>query len=444
MSTLADAVVFLVEDDAALAQATIQALELEGADVTHFGRGDAALAAIDRDFAGVVVSDIRLPRMDGMVFFERLRAIDDAIPVILVTGHGDIDTAVDAMRDGAFDFLTKPFASERLSASISQAMANRALVLENRLLRDRLDRSRAIPGESVASERLRNLVASLAKADVDVVIEGASGTGKSFIARLLHELGPRASRPVVIIDAGTVLHPDAELLLFGRDPAGGLSHTGLSHTGLSHTGLIERARGGTLVLDEIESVGGAARARLKSLVETRAVLPLGADRSRNVDLRIIEVLPSGMSFDSDSILHRASPIQIALPCLNEREGDIMEFFSLFLARHEGELGIECDAIGSEVLNHVRSHDWPGNLRELDSYAKSFVLGARTSADRDDESTLSTSLRDQVAEFERTVIETALRHSNGSIADAEKILSLPTKTLYDKLSRHGLKPKNYRR
>ncbi len=241
-----------------------------------------------------------------------------------------------------------------------------------------------------------------------------------------------------MLDAGTALHPDAEVLLFGRDAV-----QGSSHTGLSHTGLIERARGGTLVLDEIEGVAGATRARLKSLVETRTLLPLGAERSRKVDIRIIEVLPQGMIFDRDAILHRGNPIQLMLPSLSEREDDVAEFFSLFLARHEDDLASECEALAPGVLHHVSTHDWPGNLRELDTYAKSLVIGARTFADKTIGSAHAKSLRDQVEGFEKSVIEAALRQSNGSIGDVERLLSVPAKTLYDKMARHKLKPRDYR-
>ncbi|WP_336987243.1 sigma-54 dependent transcriptional regulator [Altererythrobacter aquiaggeris] len=438
MNALDAITVLLVEDDRALAEATVQALQLEGAIVTHFDRADTALAAIDRDFAGVVITDIRMPGMDGIAFFERLRSIDDAIPVILVTGHGDIDLAVDAMRVGAFDFLAKPFGSERLFDSIVKASANRTLVLENRVLRGRLERSNAIPGHSAASQRLRSQLALLAKADVDVVIEGEGGTGKSFAARLMHQVGPRSSRPIVVVDAGTVLHPDAEVLLFGRDQAGGLSHTGLSHTGL-----IERARGGTLVLDEIESVSGATRERLKSLVELRTLRPLGAERSRNVDIRIIQVLPQGVTFDRDCILHRGNPVRLTLPSISERDDDVAEFFSLFLARHEHEFGVEYEETETGVLHHIRTYDWPGNLRELDTYVKSLVIGSRISPNSRASRGTAQGLRDQVEGFERSIIEAALKQSNGNIAQAEKILSVPTKTLYDKLTRHHLKPKDYR-
>ena len=433
MTLLNDISVILVEDDHTLAEATMQALEIDGAEVSHFDRADNALDAIDRNFGGVVISDIRLPGIDGIAFFERLRAIDETIPVILVSGHGDVDMAVAAMRNGAFDFLTKPFSSERLAASIAQAAANRALVLENRRLRDRLDRSRAIPGDSAASERLRTLVSALAATDVDVAIAGARGTGKTHTASLLHDLGPRRSRPLVTIDAGTALHPDAELLLFGRDPG----------AGLSHTGLIERARGGTLVLDEIEGVEGALRARLDTLVENRTILPLGAERPRKLDVRIVAVLPEGMVSDSRTLLHRSGPIEITLPSLAERREDIAEFFSRFVARHEREFGTTCEAIDADVLNHIHAHEWSGNLRELDAFAKKLVIGNGASDASAGGERPARGLRDQVAEFEKAVIENALREAKGSVPLVEKALLLPTKTLYDKLSRYGLKAKDFR-
>ncbi|WP_229658172.1 sigma-54-dependent transcriptional regulator [Blastomonas marina] len=425
--------VYLVEDEAELARATQQALELEGATVRRFARADQAIDAIDGEFGGVVVSDIRLPGMDGLAFFAHLREIDDAIPVILVTGHGDVDMAVDALRKGAFDFLAKPFSSERLVASIAHAAAHRRLVLENRALRARYDRSEAIPGVSPASERLRSLVAAVAKTDVDVVIRGPAGSGKSFIAGVLHELGPRRARPLVTIDAGTTLHPDAELLLFGRDPA----------AGLSHTGLIERARGGTLVLDEIDVADDSLRARLASFIEGRTIQPLGADRRRRVDLRIVEIAAAGSDGADPPWLHRSGPVEMQVPSLGERREDIAEFLSLFLARHERAFETESGPIGTNVLDFIHAHEWAGNLRELDAFAKRIVMGLGFEAGADVPEPASKGLRERVAAFERRLIEDALRETDGSVADTEALLKVPTKTLYDKLARHGIKPKQFR-
>jgi two-component system, NtrC family, C4-dicarboxylate transport response regulator DctD len=270
--------VILVEDDEALGPAVAQALHLEGMEVALFADADSALGAISHDFPGVVVSDVRLPGMDGLTLFAHLQERDADLPVIFTTGHGDVAMAVAAMKDGAADFLTKPYSSAALIRAITVAAERRRLVLENRRLRQALQQQAQgwFIGSSEFAVRLRAMLSAVAQAEVDVVVEGATGTGKTFVARLIHELGPRHNRPFVAVDAGSLTHQDADLLLFGREPG---------HGGVSRTGLIERANGGTLLIDEIEAASLPLQARLLSVIGTRSILPAGAERSRKLNLR---------------------------------------------------------------------------------------------------------------------------------------------------------------
>lgn len=238
-------------------------------------------------------------------------------------------------------------------------------------------------------------------------------------------------------------HEDAELLLFGRDPS-----SGLGRTVLSRTGLIERANGGTLFLDEIDTASGALSARLLSLVEKREVLPIGADRARRLNLRIIishlaDGREGAAALQREPIWHRLGAVQVAFPPLSERREDIPECFRLFVTRHARELGIPAPAIGEMQWRHVQSHDWPGNLHELSGYARAFVLGlsdiGMPSAPIDGRR----NLQRIVADFERTVLEDALRHCRGDIAKLQELLQTPRKTIYDKLAKHNLKPSEFR-
>lgn len=437
--------VALVEDDPPLRDATLQALSLEGADVAAFPDARAALGWLTAEYPGVVVSDVRMPGIDGIAFFARLREIDPELPVILTTGHGDIAMAVEAMKNGAADFLTKPYSSTNLIRAIRAASARRALALENRRLRDEAGRSpgTAIPGTSSAAARLRSVIEGVARSEIDVVLTGPHGTGKSHAARLIHDLSPRSARPFVSVDAGVLAHEDAELLLFGRDPS-----SGLGRTVLSRTGLIERANGGTLFLDEIDTASGALSARLLSLVEKREVLPIGADRARRLNLRIIishlaDGREGAAALQREPIWHRLGAVQVAFPPLSERREDIPECFRLFVTRHARELGIPAPAIGEMQWRHVQSHDWPGNLHELSGYARAFVLGlsdiGMPSAPIDGRR----NLQRIVADFERTVLEDALRHCRGDIAKLQELLQTPRKTIYDKLAKHNLKPSEFR-
>ncbi len=429
--------VALVEDDPALRDATLQALMLEGAEVAAFPDARAALGWLTADYPGVVVSDVRMPGMDGIAFFAALREIDPDLPVILVTGHGDIAMAVEAMKNGAADFLTKPYASADLIRAVRSAAMRRALALENRRLREEAGRGAdgAIPGSSPAAERLRAVIEGVARSEIDVVLSGPHGTGKSHAARLIHDLGPRRGRPFVTVDAGVLAHEDAELLLFGRDPAAG-------GAGLSRTGLVERANGGTLFLDGIAAAGSALAARLLALVETRQVFPIGAAQPRRLNLRIIVARSDEAAEARDPLWHRLGAVQIAFPPLGERREDVAELFRLFTARHARELGLAVPAIGEAQWRHVLAHDWPGNLHELSAYARAFVLGL-TEAGVASPLPGERSLAEIVADFERTVLEDALRRCRGDVAQLQAMLRTPRKTIYDKLAKHDLKPSRFR-
>jgi two-component system C4-dicarboxylate transport response regulator DctD len=431
--------VALVEDDPALRDATVQALTLEGATVTAFPDARAALGWLTPDYPGVVVSDVRMPGMDGIAFFACLRDIDPDLPVILTTGHGDIAMAVEAMKNGAADFLTKPYASADLIRALRAASLRRALALENRALREEAGRSArgAIPGTSPVAQRLRSVIEGVARSEIDVVLNGPHGTGKSHAARAIHELSPRRGRPFVAVDAGVLAHEDAELLLFGRDPGSG-------GTGLSRTGLVERANGGTLFLDDIAAADQALTARLLALIETRQVFPIGAAHPRRLNLRII-IARLGGDAEADArdpLWHRLGAVQIAFPPLARRREDIAEIFRLFVARHARALDLAVPPIGEAVWRYVQTHDWPGNLHELSGYARAFVLGLA----QDDTPAAATgdrSLQQIVADFERTVLEDALRRCGGDVARLQALLHTPRKTIYDKLARYDIKPRDFR-
>lgn len=432
--------VALVEDDPPLSAATMQALELEGAEVTPFPNARAALDWLKPDYPGVVVSDVRMPGMDGIAFFARLREIDPDLPVILTTGHGDIAMAVEAMKKGAADFLTKPYSSADLFRAVRAGSERRALALENRRLREEAGRSTgaAIPGLSAAAKRLRSMIDAVARSEIDVVLAGPLGTGKSHAARLIHDLSSRSNRPFVNVDAGILAHEDAELLLFGRDPGSG-------RPGLSRSGLIERANGGTLFLDEIETAGSALTSRLLSLLEKRQLLPIGADRARQVNIRVIiaRLADDPQEDTGDLLMHRLGAIKITFPRLNERREDVPEVFRMFVTRHARELGVAVPVIGEVQWRHVQSHNWPGNFHELNTYARAFVLGLSEIEAVPSILAGQRSLQQIMADFERTVLEDGLRTSRGDIVKLQALLQTPRKTIYDKLTKYGLKPSRFR-
>ncbi|MBX3594882.1 sigma-54 dependent transcriptional regulator [Sphingomonas sp.] len=427
--------VLFIEDDAALREAMVQSLALENVKVDAHARAAPALESLSPDFPGVVVTDIRLPGMDGLELFAAIRDLDPDLPVILTTGHGDIAMAVAAMKQGAADFLTKPYSSAALVDAIRRAADRRALVIENRKLHARL-RDREAPGLIGSSDRIRRLeglVGEVARTGLDIVLTGPAGVGKTFLANRIHQLSPRHGRPLVAIDAGIWTHPDVELIVFGRAPS----------DRASRSGLIERAQGGTLVLDNIESVPEPLRGRLGSLLETRTFRALGADRPRTADIRVIAATSGETDVATSGLLRHLGGISIALPSLDERREDIPEIFRHFVAELEAELEIPARPMGAQDLSRLLASDWPGNLRQLRDFARHYVHGLTDYTDGPAARTGDDSLTAVVAAFERSILLDALTRYEGRVSRIERALKVKRKTLYDKLARHGLTPGDFR-
>ena len=435
--------IIFVDDDDALRAATTQSLELADIEVRAFAEAGAALAEIDAGFAGAVVTDIRMPRIDGLEFFARIRAIDPDIPVILITGHADVPMAIGALKGGAFDFLSKPYATDHIVASARKALETRRLILDNRMLRAAAETSVDSPlfGDSPAMAQLRATILQIARADIDVLVEGETGTGKELAALLLHRKGPRSGRPFVAVDCGALPEQLAEVELFGHDRGA------VGYGPVAREGRVEQADRGTLFLDGIDNMPLAIQAKLLRVVEERKVQPIGATEPRSVDLRIVasargdlqEAVRAG-TFRED-LFYRLNVVRLRMPPLRERKADIPQLFAHFVEEAARRMGGQDFSMGDMARRHLIEHDWPGNVRELRNFAYSEVLGIapRTGAD----SEAMPALPERVAQFEAHAIRDALASTGGDVTATLAILRVPRKTLYDKIARHGIEIKSYR-
>ncbi len=295
--------VVLIDDDPHLRQALSQTLDLAGLKILPLAEAKGLAAQLERDWPGVVVSDIRMPGMDGIELLTELHAQDPELPVLLITGHGDVPLAVQAMRAGAYDFLEKPFASDALLDSVRRALALRRLVLDNRSLRlalsDRNELSTRLVGQSPSMLRLREQIGALAATKANVLILGETGAGKEVVARALHDLSSRRSGPFVAINAGALAESVVESELFGHEPG---AFTGAQKRRI---GKFEFANGGTLFLDEIESMSLDVQVKLLRLLQERVVERLGGNQLIPLDIRIIAATKEDLRQAADQGRFRA-------------------------------------------------------------------------------------------------------------------------------------------
>lgn len=438
----------IVDDEADIRSALRQMLELEQLHPIEFANAESALAKIDATFPGIVVADLRMPGLDGSGLFNRLLRCDPELPVIMMSGHGDVATAVDLVQRGAYDFLSKPFEPSALLASVRRALEKRALVLENRSLREQpiVPASGAILGESPEIEQLRLTMAQLSQSDIDVLITGESGVGKSLVAATLHRRSPRGRKAMVTIDCEALPGEQSESLLFG--------HVSGAFAGAQfpRTGQLLLANGGTLFLDHVDGLPRALQARVQQTLENRAVLPVGGNQTQSSSFRTIsatgadiDALVDGGEFDR-SLYFRLGAYRLSVPPLRARRGDVVVLFRAFLAEAAAELKRDPPMLSPSIWNRLQRYDWPGNVRELRSFAANVVLGLgdtdvvkRPTPQSEDQP----GLKDAIAKFEAEIIRNMLDQKGGDIAATITSLQLPRKTFYDKLARHAINPNDYR-
>ncbi len=436
--------VFLFEDDTDVRHAISQSLELEGFSVFAFESVENCGARFGPDLDGVVVTDIRLPGVDGRQLFRKLGAVDPDLPVIFITGHGELQEAVDLMREGAYDFISKPFSPSRLLTSVRNAIDYRRLVLENRKTRSN-SREVGIPlplhGESQQISHLRALVRELANTDVSVLIIGETGTGKESVATSLHKLSHRNSKPFSIVDCASLPESLIEVELFGVEET-------ISGIGRLKPGRITSANKGTLFLDSIDTLPLAAQSRLLRAVEEKQVTAVGATSSRDVSCRVVSAATQDLAqmckesrFRSD-LYFRLNTVTLHLPPLRERREDIATLFIELLEKSAARLKRKSPPLSKSIRNTLMEHSWPGNIRELSHFADRVILGIDRldvgSAER-----TTPPLPDRVDKFEASLIRDALRANGGSVKSALEVLKIPRKTFYDKVNRYQIELDEFR-
>jgi DNA-binding NtrC family response regulator len=435
----------IVDDEKDMRQSISQWLALSGYDTEAFGSAEEALGALGTDYPGIVISDIKMPGMDGIQFLKKLMGADSALPVIMITGHGDVPMAVEAMRIGAFDFLEKPFNPDRMSELAKKATNARRLTLDNRALRRELSdggqlMSKLI-GQSPAMERLREDVLDLGQADGHVLIEGETGTGKTLIAHALHAVGSRAGKKFVLLSCAAMDEDALMRRLFGpmqpdetRLPA------------------MEEARGGTLVLEDVESLSDSAQARLLSVINDQGTPP---------ETRIVAICnlqDEGRTCETalrPDLYYRLAALKITVPPLRARGEDILTLFTRLSEGFADEYGCDAPKVSAQEAAQLLQAPWPGNVRQLINLAERAVLQSRRGQgtiasllmnDHEDMQPVMTTegkpLKEYVEAFERMLIDNTMRRHKGSISAVMDELCLPRRTLNEKMAKYGLQRADY--
>ncbi len=435
----------IVDDEQDMRQSISQWLALSGYDTETFASAEDALGKLGPDYPGIVITDIKMPGMDGMKFLRKLMGSDSALPVIMITGHGDVPMAVEAMRIGAFDFLEKPFNPDRMTELAKKAANARRLTLDNRALRRELSDGgqlmKKLIGASPVMERLREDILDLGQADGHVLIEGETGTGKTLVAHALHAVGSRAGKKFVLLSCGALEEEALSRRLFGpvqpEDP---------------FLPAIEEARGGTLVLEDVEALPDTLQARLLGVIN---------DQGTPAETRIVAIcnLQEQDKTCEDALrpdlYYRLAALKITVPPLRQRGEDILTLFTRLSEQFSEEYGCDAPEVSAQEAAQLLQAPWPGNVRQLINLAERAVLqnrrGSGTIAsllmnDHEDMQPVMTTegkpLKEYVEAFERMLIDNTMRRHKGSIASVMDELCLPRRTLNEKMAKYSLQRADY--
>ncbi len=452
---MSEETVLFVDDEEHLRLAAAQTLDLAELSARCFADAEAALAHVGRAFPGVLVTDIRMAGMDGLTLMRRCLEIDPEFPVILVTGHGDVELAVQSMRDGAYDFIEKPFAPAVLVDSVHRALDKRRLTLENRLLRNQVvgrgPIEARLAGRSEAMVAVRAQVRAVAQTDADVLIVGETGTGKEVAARALQMASERASGPFVHINCAALPSELIDSELFGHEAGAFPGATRARY------GRFEHARGGTVFLDEIDSLPMRLQAKLLHAIQNRIITRLGSNDPVELDVRFIAASKSDLEKAveagtfRDDLYYRLNVLHIHMPALDERREDIPRLFIQLVHDASVRYKRPVRVVPDRLLASLARRSWPGNVRELRNAADRFVLDLDLDLDLesgggetvDGLPISSGGLSQQVATYEKSLIAATIAAHAGNLKATYEALGISRKSLYEKMRKYDLSREDFR-
>ncbi len=442
----------VVEDELSIRKLCMTIGQKLGLSVSEAENGEAALAFVERESPDIVIADLKLPQMSGVELLRRVKEIRPATELAIMTGHGTIESAVDAMKLGAYDYIEKPFRVEKMRSLLQRMSEKVRLVAENQFLRDRVDaeeRLDGIIGTSAKIQDVLRMIARLKNSNTPVLITGESGTGKELVARAIHFRGPMAQRPFVAVDCGALVPTLMESELFGHEKG---AFTGALK---SKKGLFEAANGGTIFLDEVGELPLEMQAKLLRVLQEKEIRPVGSNEKVPVDVRVIAATNRDLdsayragAFRKD-LFFRLNVVTIHMPALRERRSDIPALVRCFLERHAPGENVQVSEAAMKVL---LQYEWPGNIRELEnSVARALALGDRKTIGQKDLPPSIISVQEgeisgedagalahtALADMERRAIVRVFEQVGGDKTLAGKMLGISRATLYRKLKQYQI-------
>lgn len=445
--------ILLVDDDERLRRAAEKVLSGENGNVSMASSGTEALALLDERRFSLVIMDLRLPDVDGIALLKNVRHLYPETEVLMITGHGSVEKAVEAMRLGAYDFIQKPLDSNALLKAVAKALEKQQLANENRQLRQQLEQRRgaeALIGDCPAMQAVKQLVRQIAPTDINVLIQGESGTGKEIVADALHQLSDRRDKPFLKICCAAIPESLLESELFGHERG---AFTGASS---SKPGKFELANGGTLLLDEIAEMSPQLQAKLLRVLQDGRFQRLGGTKEIQSNVRLLcathtdilkAIADGNFRFD---LYYRINTMQIVLPPLRERREDIALLATHFLRKSAVEMSKPVRAIAPEAMSQLRTHSWPGNVRELEhAVQRAVALASDTTitqfvfapaADLDggvavscDGLSVPIPIGTRVDEAIKQLVKATIQHCAGNKLKAARMLGVPPRTMYRRYS-----------
>jgi two-component system, NtrC family, nitrogen regulation response regulator NtrX len=365
--------ILIIDDEKAIRKTLTEILAFEGHKIEEAADGEEGLKKFSEKNYDVVLCDIKMPKMDGIEFLEKAKQHNADIPIIMISGHGNIDTAVDAVKKGAYDYISKPPDLNRLLITIRNASEKQDLVVETKVLKRKISKVQEIVGESPEILSIKNTIDKVAPTDARVLITGENGSGKELVARWLHEKSNRTHGPIVEVNCAAIPSELIESELFGHEKGSFTSAV------KQRIGKFEQANGGTLFLDEIGDMSLSAQAKVLRALQEGKITRVGADKDINVDVRVVAATNKDLMQEVEAknfrldLYHRLGVIMIHVPSLNQRRNDIPQLIEHFLHQVADEYGQPKKTIEQDAVVALQQHNWTGNIRELRNVVERLII-----------------------------------------------------------------------